>query len=144
MVEEEGFDRFWSEYPKKRSKGDAYKAWRATKERRPDIEKIVKAVKVLRASDDWRRDGGQYIPYPGTWLRAWGWEDVPDVDMKDVLANGKLWYETVSGIEAKAVELGIKEWTGFYGNRPETWQQWARRVRAIAESNKVVPIKSAA
>lgn len=109
MVDEDGFDRFWNEYPKKRSKGDAYKAWRSVNERRPTTDRIVKAVQVLKASEDWRRDGGQYIPYPGTWLRAWGWEDVPTVQLQDVMANGKMWWESVSGVDQKAAQLGIRE-----------------------------------
>lgn len=144
MFEEEGFYRFWAEYPKKRSKGDALKAWRAVKDKRPKLEQLLKALAVMKGSEDWRKDGGQYIPYAGTWLRAWGWCDVPEVDLKDVLPSGKLWWETVSGTEAKARELGISMWDGRYDDMPETWQQWAKRVRAIVESNKVVPIKSAA
>lgn len=141
MVDEDGFDRFWAEYPKKRSKGDAYKAWRVVKDKRPGIDRIVKAVQVLRASEDWRKDGGQYIPYPGTWLRAWGWEDVPEVKLNDVMPNGKCWWETVSGIEKRAAEIGMKQWDGRYDGKPETWQQWAKRVRAIAEEgSNVVPV----
>jgi hypothetical protein len=82
-------------------------------------------------------------PLRGTWLRAWGWCDVPEVDLKDVLPNGKLWWESVSGVEAKARELGITEWVGSHGGVLETWQQWAKRVREIAESNKVVPLRAA-
>jgi hypothetical protein len=26
-------------------------------------------------SEDWTKEGGQYIPYPATWLNAKGWED---------------------------------------------------------------------
>lgn len=144
MYEEQGFDSFWNAWPKKRSKGDAYKAWKATKDRRPTMEKLLKAISVMKASEDWRKDGGQYIPYPSTWLRAWGWEDVPEVDMKDVLANGKLWWETVAGIEAKAKELGIPPWDGRNEDLPETWQMWAKRVRAIAEAGNVIPITRAA
>jgi hypothetical protein len=140
---EEGFDSFWNAYPKKRSKGDAYKAWKATKDRRPTMQKLLKAIAVLKASEDWRKDGGQYIPYPSTWLRAWGWEDVPEVDMQGVV-NGKMWWETVSGVEKKAKELGVPAWCDDRNYEGETWQDWARRVRKIAESTNVIPITRAA
>lgn len=69
------FERFWSAYPRKKSKGDAFKAWRAL-ERDPQLlKRIVKAAGDLAS---WHRERGtdpKYIPYPATWLRAWGWED---------------------------------------------------------------------
>lgn len=108
MTEEQDFERFWAAYPKKRSKGDAFKAWRGTRERRPPVEQMLKALTVLRASADWMKDGGQFIPYPGTWLRAWGWDDVPEVRLQDVV-NGKMWWETVTGVNAKAAEHGLRE-----------------------------------
>lgn len=108
MSDDAAFNRFWSEYPKKRSKGDAFKAWNQVAAKRPPIEKIIKSLIVLKASDDWRRDGGQYIPYPATWLRDWGWDDVPEVDLSGVV-NGKMWWETVTGVDGKARELGIRE-----------------------------------
>lgn len=106
MRDEDGFCKFWESYPKKRSKGDAYKAWCVTGDKRPAVDTIIKAITVLKASPDWTKDGGQYIPYPSTWLRAWGWEDVPEVDLKGVI-KGKMWWETVTGIEQKGGELGL-------------------------------------
>lgn len=141
-MDEQGFDRFWTEYPKKRSKGDAFKAWKAVAAKRPPIEKIMKALAVLKASDDWRKDSGQYIPYPGTWLRAWGWEDVPEVDLKAVLPDGRCWWQSVSGIEAKGKALGM-EWTGEYRGLAETFQQFTKRLRALVDSGKVVPLRAA-
>lgn len=143
MEDEAGFYAFWAAYPKKRSKGDAWKAWRGTKEKRPPIERLLKALAVLKASDDWRRDGGQYIPYPSTWLRAWGWEDVAEVLIADIRADGKPWWQSVSGIEAKAKELGIEPWDGRWGGELESFQQYTKRVRAAAESNVIPLVKRA-
>ena len=117
MLKEEGFEKFWSEYPKKRSKGDAFKAWCVLVNKRPETEVILKALAVMKHSEDWRKDGGQFIPYAGTWLRAWGWEDVPDIDLKQVLPDGRMWWESVSGVDEKAKELGIDE--GQFQSRME-------------------------
>lgn len=74
------FEDFYSAYPKKRNRGDAEKAWKAIK---PDAEltkSIVEAVEVAKQRDDWRKDGGQFVPYPASWLRASGWLDsAPEV-----------------------------------------------------------------
>jgi len=75
LFNHEGFDRFWRAYPKKRSKGDAKKAWRNL---RPDAElenRILSAVEAAKKTPEWTKDGGQFIPYPATWLRREGWED---------------------------------------------------------------------
>ena len=69
------FEKFWQAYPRKRSKGQAEKAWKSIKPDDALITKIISALEIARTSSDWLRDGGRYIPYPATWLRAKGWED---------------------------------------------------------------------
>ena len=69
------FDRFWTVYPKKRSKGDAEKAWNQTAKERPDLETVLASVRAQAASDGWTKDSGQFIPHPATWLRRKGWLD---------------------------------------------------------------------
>ena len=75
------FERFWSTYPKKRNKGDALKAWRALKPSEELVTAILAAVERAKASVQWRKDEGQFIPYPATWLRARGFEDEEHVDV---------------------------------------------------------------
>jgi hypothetical protein len=69
------FARFWAAYPKKRSKGDAEKAWDKLKADEQLLTVILAALERAKKSADWVKDGGQYIPYPATWLNAKGWED---------------------------------------------------------------------
>lgn len=130
----EDFEKFWTAYPKKRAKGDARKAWVQTEGIRPELNRILDAITVMCASDDWQKDGGQFVPHPATWLRGEGWEDAPEV----TLVNGKVWWQTVAGIESKAKELGI-EWN----SRIESFQAFAKRIRNIAEQNVVVPMRGA-
>lgn len=75
-----GFEQFWSAYPKKRAKGQAEKAWAKLKVNEAMATKIVQAVEAAKRSRDWQKDGGQFVPYPATWLNARGWED-------DIAAN---------------------------------------------------------
>lgn len=72
------FERFYAEYPKKKNRGDAEKAWRALKPDEDVTEKIIAAVKVARTTLDWTKEGGQFAPYPAKWLRVKGWEDQID------------------------------------------------------------------
>lgn len=69
------FENFWQYYPKKKSKGDAYKAWKALNPDNDIIMEIIGALELQRGSPAWVKDGGQFIPHPATWLRARGWED---------------------------------------------------------------------
>jgi hypothetical protein len=69
------FSRFWQAYPKKRSKGDAEKAWKAIKPDEHLLAIMLAAVQRAKTREDWIKDGGEFIPYPASWLRAKGWED---------------------------------------------------------------------
>lgn len=75
LASNRGFEKFWSVYPRKRSKGDAEKAWKALKPDEQLQDRIYDALERATTSADWRKEGGKYIPYPATWLRAKGWED---------------------------------------------------------------------
>jgi hypothetical protein len=80
-----GFDDFWASYPKKRNKGDAEKAWKAIK---PDlVDRVIEKLDLAKRSQDWTKDGGKYIPYPASWLRAKGWEDELEMSTSDVMAQ---------------------------------------------------------
>jgi hypothetical protein len=75
LAQPDGFATFWSAYPRKKSKGDALKAFTKLK---PDIDlrrTILSAIQVAKAGPDWRKDNGQFIPYPASWLNSKGWED---------------------------------------------------------------------
>jgi len=76
-----GFELYWSAYPRKRHKGAAWKAWKALKPGEALVTEILQALEVARSSDDWRRNGGRFIPYPASWLNARGWEDEHEVNI---------------------------------------------------------------
>jgi hypothetical protein len=69
------FSVFWAAYPRKLAKGDAWKAWKQTEKERPPLPAILAAIAAQKGSDGWTKDGGGFIPYPATWLRAFRWAD---------------------------------------------------------------------
>jgi hypothetical protein len=73
--DESSFDSFWAEYPKKKSKGDAEKAWNVIKPNEHLADEILQAVQRAKTSAEWLKQGGQFIPYPASWLRDKGWLD---------------------------------------------------------------------
>lgn len=81
-AKEEWFSEFWQAYPKKRNKARAKQAFFRIK----NIEKVfpvmMQALGRQKASADWQKDGGQYIPLPTTWLNGERWEDVEQVEVQ--------------------------------------------------------------
>jgi hypothetical protein len=68
------FDQFWQAYPRKIGKAAARRAWAKAKTR-PALTAIIAAIEAQRASEQWRKDGGQFIPHPATWINAGRWDD---------------------------------------------------------------------
>lgn len=75
------FDRFWQSYPRKVGKGAALKVWDRMRPPTDLIEKIIAAVEAQKCSQQWVRDGGQFIPHPSTWLNQMRWEDELEVNL---------------------------------------------------------------
>jgi len=73
--QEELFARFWAAYPKKRSKGQAEKAWAKLQPDEQLVETMLATLERAKKSEEWRKENWRYIPYPATWLNAKGWED---------------------------------------------------------------------
>ena len=79
----EAFNRFWSVYPKKVGKKDAWRAFlKAMNEKgggqgsaRPTADAMIEAVERQKRSEQWTKEGGRYIPNPATWLNQGRWED---------------------------------------------------------------------
>ena len=79
------FEDFWQLYPKRVGRGAAERAW---KKIRPDaalFEIIMQSVREnIARNQNWRRDNGQYIPNPSTWLNQERWQD----DIQDGQTGG--------------------------------------------------------
>jgi len=75
-VEPGEFEQFWSAYPKKVGKLAAQKAFRNA-QNRPRITDLLDALARACKSEQWRKDGGQFIPLATTWLNQGRWDDEP-------------------------------------------------------------------
>ena len=72
-----GFESFWQAYPRKTAKPQAAKAFARL---RPDatlLAQMLAALALQRQTEQWRRDDGQFVPHPSTWLNGRRWEDEP-------------------------------------------------------------------
>jgi hypothetical protein len=85
----DSFESFWQAYPRKIGKGKCLEWWM---KRRPDallLAKILSAVENQKTWEQWRKDNGQFIPHPITWLNQGRWEDegMPVVDKRKEMAD---------------------------------------------------------
>ena len=72
----EGFEEFWSRYPRKVAKPAAKKAWQRLSPKEQLKSKIFSAIDDHKNTDQWREG---FIPHPATWINQKRWED--EVDM---------------------------------------------------------------
>ena len=70
------FLAFWNAYPTRRRTKKPL-AWKAWQKECPPLDAVLAALRWQVASDDWTRDGGEYIPGPVPYLNARRWEDEP-------------------------------------------------------------------
>ena len=74
-VQQQRFEIWWKENPKKVAKQYALKAWMRIKPDEKLFEKMLKALAEQKQSEQWRRDNGKYIPNPATWLNGGYWDN---------------------------------------------------------------------
>ncbi len=69
------FAEFWTAYPKKVAKPAGEKAFKALGVTEPLLADILAGVNRWKQSEQWTKDGGQFIPNPATFLNGRRWED---------------------------------------------------------------------
>lgn len=74
-VQLERFNQFWFEYPKKKAKLAAMRVWVRLKPDEELFDDIMMGLRRARASMEWKREGGRFIPHPATFLNQGRWED---------------------------------------------------------------------
>ncbi len=70
----EHFNTFWSAYPKKIGKAAALKAWEKHHGDK-HIDKALKTIERMKQTEQWKREGGRFIPNPTTWINQGRWDD---------------------------------------------------------------------
>ena len=68
------FMTFWAVYPKKVGKDKAFESWQKKKDK-PPIAEIVNKITLQIKTDQWIKDGGQFIPNPATYINQARWFD---------------------------------------------------------------------
>ena len=113
----DAFKAFWSAYPAKKAKPAALKAWAKVQADGQTQAAILAAIQRDKASEQWTRDGGRYIPHPATWLNQRRWEDEGPTQAAD---NANAWWKRAGfASEGDAAEAGCwaSNWREFQGGQ---------------------------
>ncbi len=85
------FNDFYEKYPRKVKKQDVKKWFKKNRPSNELFSSMMNSLEQFRASKDWQKDGGQYIPYPSTWLNQKRWEDKDINQSQPMSALQKAW-----------------------------------------------------
>ena len=69
------FDMFWSAYPRKIGKQKCINWFIQHKVDTNLVNKMINAINNQKATEQWLKDAGRFIPHPYTWLNRGGWDD---------------------------------------------------------------------
>lgn len=140
MPQLDTFTQFWQAYPRRVAKKDAEKAWAvAIKLASPEL--IIAAVENQKQNcEQWHKDGGQFIPYPASWLRGQRWED----DCQPIVIGSavqtaspmqqRIWHGELVKVE-DAIRIQKGNWPDHMDKPPEVIAE-IKRLRAIVNDYK--------
>ena len=77
------FEAFWKEYPRKIAKQKARESFYRINPDQQLTQKMIEAVIAQRQTEQWKKDKGQFVPHPTTWLNQHRWEDQLTVEVSD-------------------------------------------------------------
>jgi hypothetical protein len=96
-LDDEGFNLFWKNYPRKEGKTNCIHWWRKNKPPKELLTKMLKTLEWQVVSEQWTKEGGKFRPMPLTWLNGGRWDDEPPADNKPKDDN----------LVERAVKLGL-------------------------------------
>jgi hypothetical protein len=123
---DDGFDAFWLAYPRKEGKITARKAWAKLKADAELQNTILTAIAAQLEGDAWKREDGQFIPHPATWLNGGRWLDEVRPYTPPPLKLPAGWWESSEGMKAAGAMLTPP----LTPNKGEYPREFAARIRA--------------
>ena len=84
---DQGFDLFWSVYPRKVGKKTAQKAWMRAVRTDAMLDRVMRAL-AWQTSYLW--DDQRYIPHPTSWLNQERWMDEPPKDILELMGRKEI------------------------------------------------------
>lgn len=124
------FDDFWKAYPKKIGKDAARRAFEKRKITADMMPSVLQSVRKQCQSDAWKKDDGQFIPHPATWLNQGRWQDEIDTA---TAAPAEQSLMTRGGVEELALKLGEPRWSQMV-----PFESYRRKILTLAQERGFV------
>jgi len=110
-----GFDALWTSYPESRrgSLKNAKMAFITAVHSESDMTVALENLEAWKNSDQWCKDGGQYVPYLSNWLERGLWQTQPPESAKGPIwgsmSLGDAEYEAIRTVLAQPLEDGTEQ-----------------------------------
>lgn len=101
------FERFWTEYPRKLCKTEAFREWQAIGPDDAMIEKIILSVRAWKRSEQWAKDGGKFIVYPERFLKYRRFDDELPCSPEPAFGDSD-WLPTEDEVDAVLAKAGTR------------------------------------
>lgn len=124
----DGFDQFWAAYPRKRKRLDALKAYEQARRDGVTLDTMLAALDWQRHQSQWVRDGGQYIPYPASWIRAGSYDDEPDEPIARVVERRSCPHDPRCNSQSWCLTRTQREAEGW--ERNDATGEWSKKREA--------------
>ena len=124
------FEEFWKAYPKKIGKDAARRTFEKRKITAEMMPSVIQSVRKQCQSDAWKKDDGQFIPHPATWLNQGRWQDEIDTATA-VPAEQSLM--TRGGVEELAIRMGEPRWSQMV-----PFESYRREILTLAQEKGMV------
>ena len=113
------FEAFWDAYPRKESKPAARKAFDKLNPDAGLLGKMLQSIAKWRSSSQWQENGGQFIPYPASWLNQRKWEDEVPVAKLKVVPAANFEQRDYSDVNQELMDSTAREVMAFLAAQKE-------------------------
>ena len=100
--ESESFKEFWELYPKKMARKVAVAAWNKLDPNPDLVGTMLISLRLQRESEQWKKNDGEFVPLPATWINQGRWEDkVMPLPMPEPKKDGIDWHSAYTHARRK-------------------------------------------
>ncbi len=82
------FDVWYAPYPRKVAKEAARKAWNKRRTEMPALSQMLAKLELQKRSAAWTKNGGEFVPYPATYINRGQWDDEIALSGPPAVAHG--------------------------------------------------------
>lgn len=136
---EHDFSVFWEKYPKKVGKEAARKTWAKIKNSAEVLVLCVEALAWQIESEQWKKDGGQFIPNPATYLNQQRWLDEKPPAVVETRAKAPPnWFASDEATIKYGESLGVRARPGEHMNDYRARLREFRPMTGTGESLRLI------